>query len=219
VAGLRGTGSKTVRVQGAFVPAHRVQDAATNGPGRPRAARAASALYCQPVGGTLGLALAAVALGGAEGAFELFRQRMKQRVLRLRGEVQAADPAAQIELAATAVRVASARLLLHAACDQVRQAGEADGEPSAEALAELRVYKAHVVALCAEAINRLFASSGGGALQDANPLQRLWRDVHAVQAHASLTWSTQAQNYGSIAVGLGPTLRAWWQGSPARSSG
>jgi len=74
------------------------------------------------------------------------------------------------------------------------------------------VYKAHVVALCAEAIDRLFASSGGGALQDANPLQRLWRDVHAVQAHASLNWSSQAQNYGSIAVGLGPTLQGWWRG-------
>src|SRR5262249_49738383 len=175
--------------------------------------------YCQPVAGTLGLALAAVALGGAESAIELFRERMKQRVLRLRREVQAADPAAQIELAATVVRVASARLLLHDACEQVRQAGEADGELNAEVIARLRVYKAHVVALCVEGIDRLFAASGGGALQDASPLQRLWRDVHAVQAHASLNWSSQAQNYGSIAVGLGPTIQGWWRGWPARRSG
>jgi len=60
---------------------------------------------------------------------------------------------------------------------------------------------------CVAAIDRLFAASGGGALQDGHPLQRIWRDVHAVQAHAGLTWSNHARNYGSLAVGLPPTNR------------
>jgi alkylation response protein AidB-like acyl-CoA dehydrogenase len=205
VAGLRGTGSKTVTVDGVVVPGHRVRDAeALTG------ARAASPLYCQPFGGTLGLVLAAVAVGGAEGALEQFRERITQRVLRHQGRVQALDPAAQMDLADAAMQIKSARLLLEDACAIVRVAGERSAELSALELAELRVRKAHIVRLSTQAIDRLFGSSGGGALQETNPLQRFWRDVHAIQAHAGLNWSSHAQNYGSIAVGLGPTTQRPW---------
>ena len=204
--GLRGTGSKTLSVDGAFVPGHRVCDSQvlTSAP------LDGSALFCQPFGGTLGLVLAAVAVGGAEGALETFRQRIAQRVLRHQGRVQALDPAAQMDLAEAAMQIQSARLLLEDACNTVRVAGEQSAELSGLQLAELRVRKAHVVRLCTQAIDRLFASSGGGALQETNPLQRFWRDVHAIQAHAGLNWSSHAQNYGSIAVGLGPTVQRPW---------
>jgi len=206
VAGLRGTGSKTLSVDAAFVPAHRVRDSQvlTSAP------LDGSALFCQPFGGTLGLVLAAVAVGGAEGALETFRQRIAQRVLRHQGRVQALDPAAQMDLAESAMQIQSARLLLEDACDTVRSAGEQSAELSGLQLAELRVRKAHVVRACTQAIDRLFASSGGGALQETNAMQRFWRDVHAIQAHAGLNWSSHAQNYGSIALGLGPTVQRPW---------
>ena len=206
VAGLRGTGSKTVSVEGAFVPDHRVSDARALTPtaGKP------SPLFCQPFGGTLGLVLAAVAVSGAEGALELFKERITQRVLRHQGRVQALDPAAQLDLAEATVQTRSARLLLEDAVAIVRAAGERSAELSALELAELRMRKAHVVRLCTLAIDRLFGSSGGGALQETSPLQRLWRDVHAIQAHAGLNWNSHAQNYGSLAVGLGPTIQRPW---------
>jgi hypothetical protein len=34
--------------------------------------------------------------------------------------------------------------------------------------------------------------------------------VHAIQAHAGMNWSSHAQNYGSLAVGLEPTIRRPW---------
>jgi alkylation response protein AidB-like acyl-CoA dehydrogenase len=210
VAGLRGTGSKTVTVEGAFVPRHRVRDSRALAVAPPAGPPATPPLFCQPFGGTLGLVLAAVAVGGAEGALEEFRQRITQRVLRHQGRVQALDPAAQMDLADAAMQTRSARLLLEDACDIVRVAGEQSTELGALELAELRVRKAHVVRLCSQAIDRLFGSSGGGALQETSPLQRFWRDVHAIQAHAGLNWSSHAQNYGSLAVGLGPTLNRPW---------
>lgn len=205
VAGLRGTGSKTVTVAEAFVPAHRVLDTA---PGAPTpGSRGAAPLFRQPIPLTLGLALAAVALGGAAGALELFRERLLTRVLHLQSDVQAADPAAQMDLAEAAVGIECARLLLDGQAEVARLAGEHGDELTHERLATKRLYTAHAVRLCAEAVDRLFAASGGGALQDTNPLQRIWRDVHAVQAHATMTWSAKARNYGSVAVGLGPTQR------------
>lgn len=210
VAGLRGTGSKTLSVRGSLVPKYRMRDseALVTAPlfhGRPT-----PPLFCQPFGGSLGLVLAAVAVGGAEGALDQFRTRASQRVLRYQNRVQAADPAAQMDLAEATLRVTSARLLLEDACEIVRTAGERSAELSVATLAELRARKAFVVRLCTDAVDRLFASSGGGALQETNPLQRLWRDVHAIQAHAGLNWSAHAQNYGGIAVGLEPTIRRPW---------
>jgi hypothetical protein len=41
-------------------------------------------------------------------------------------------------------------------------------------------------------------------------MQRFRRDVFAIQALAGLNWSTHAQNYGRIAVGLGPTVQRPW---------
>jgi len=205
VVGLRGTGSKTVSVDGAFVPTYRLRDSqaltvAPLGDGR-------APLFCQPFNGTLGLVLTAVAVGGAEGALETFRQRISQRVLRRQGYLQALDPSAQLDLAESTLQIKSARLLLEDACEVARAAGERGVDLTALELAELRVRKAYVVRECTRAVDRLFAASGGGALQESSPLQRYWRDVHAIQAHGGMAWSTTAQNYGSLAVGLESTIR------------
>ncbi len=210
VAGLRGTGSKTLSVHAALVPSYRMRDSEALVAAPVFHGRATPPLYCQPFGGSLGLVLASVALGGAEGALDYFRERALQRVLRYQNRVQATDPAAHLDLAESALRITSARLLLEDACETVRAAGERSEQLSVATLAELRARKAFVVRLCTEAVDRLFASSGGGALQETNPLQRQWRDIHAIQAHAAMNWSAQGQNYGGISVGLEPTLRRPW---------
>jgi 3-hydroxy-9,10-secoandrosta-1,3,5(10)-triene-9,17-dione monooxygenase len=210
VAGLRGTGSKTVRVEGAFVPRHRVRDSDTLTGAQRVSPSARVPLFCQPFNGTLALVLVAVALGGAEGALKYFRQRISRRVLPRQGRVQALDPAAQMDLAESTLQIRSARLLLEDACRTVRVVGEHFSDLSESELAELRVIKAYVVRQCTAAVDRLFAASGGGALQETDPLQRYWRDMHAVQAHGGMAWSTTALNYGSLAVGLEPTIRRPW---------
>jgi alkylation response protein AidB-like acyl-CoA dehydrogenase len=210
VAGLRGTGSKTLRVAGAFVPEHRVRDSSALTLPPVFHAQPTVPLFCQPFGGTLGLVLAAVAVGGAEGALEHFRRRAAERTLRHQNRLQASDPAAHLDLSEAALRVESARLLLQDACEMVRVAGVRSEGLSVETLAELRARKAFIVRLATEAVDRLFAASGGGALQETNPLQRLWRDVHAIHAHAGMNWSSHAQNYGSVLAGLGPTINRPW---------
>jgi 3-hydroxy-9,10-secoandrosta-1,3,5(10)-triene-9,17-dione monooxygenase len=210
VAGLRGTGSKTLSVRRRRVPIYRMRHSEALVAAPLFQSRSTPPLFCQPFGGSLGLVLAAIAVGGADGALEHFRTRASQRVLRHQNRVQAADPAAHLDLAEATLRVTSARLLLEDASEIVRAAGERAEPLSVAALAELRARKAFVVRLCTEAIDRLFASSGGGALQETNPLQRHWRDVHAIQAHAGMNWSAHAQNYGGIAVGLEPTIRRPW---------
>jgi len=204
VAGLCGTGSKTISVNGARVPEHRALDL-SEWPA-PGVTPDMPALFRQPVG-TLGHALAAVALGGAEAALDVFRESAAKRVLLHQGRVQAEDPAAQLDIAEAVVRIESARLLLRHGSELVCQMGVENAKMSPLDAARFRMYKAHVARQCAEAVDRLFAASGGGALQQSHPLQRIWRDVHAIQAHAGLTWSNHARNFGAQAVGLPPTNR------------
>lgn len=205
VAGLRGTGSKTVSVQRTFVPAHRALDP-TQRP-MPGITPDAPPLLRQPIPATLGHALAAVAIGGAGAALVAFRDNAAKRVLKGTGKTQAADPTAHLDIADATALVDSARLLSSHCADVARESGRSGGEMELADIAKLRMYKGHVVRQCVTAVERLFAASGGGALQASNALQRMWRDVHAVQAHAGLTWASGARNYGALAVGLPPTSR------------
>jgi alkylation response protein AidB-like acyl-CoA dehydrogenase len=90
------------------------------------------------------------------------------------------------------------RTMVHAAGRQKRQFDIAEH-------ARTRLQLAHVVRLAVSAIDRLFSNSGGGALQETQPIPRLWRDVHAVQSHVAFNWGNHARNYGSIVAGQGAT--------------
>lgn len=208
VAALRGTGSKTVSVKGKYVPIHRMLDmdtasAAAMHPHNPP-------LYRQHLSATLGPILAGVALGGAEAAYEFLRERMKKRVIASQSRVQAADPTAQLELAEIGIRIRAARLLFEDLFETSRLAGEESRSLTPAEVSALQLQKVQAVRLAAEATARVFASSGGAALLLTNPLQRYFRDVHAVQNHADMSWTTHARNYGSLAVGLEPTVRKVW---------
>jgi len=48
----------------------------------------------------------------------------------------------------------------------------------------------------------LFTASGGGAIYERNPIQRAFRDVHAANAHYSVTWAVNGALYGRVALGL-----------------
>ena len=44
--------------------------------------------------------------------------------------------------------------------------------------------------------------NGAKGLAVGNATQRLWRDIHAVSAHAALTWDIQGQHYARARLGL-----------------
>jgi 3-hydroxy-9,10-secoandrosta-1,3,5(10)-triene-9,17-dione monooxygenase len=50
----------------------------------------------------------------------------------------------------------------------------------------------------------LFTASGGRAIFRRNPLQRAWRDVHAIRAHAANDLEKIAPVFGRIELDLPP---------------
>ena len=182
VAGLKGTGSKDVVAQDVFVPAQRA---------RP---------FQETLGMCLDLAVAVIAgplLGAAEAAVDCFRRRLTERVLITSLNRQSQMGSAKNRLAESSAEVYAARLLLErtAADIEARIAGKQNPHPAWNA--QVSRDTAYVAQLATRATQRVFEASGGSALQDSEPIQRIWRDVHAGHSHAYLDWDVAAEGWSN----------------------
>ncbi|MGW2221006.1 acyl-CoA dehydrogenase, partial [Nonomuraea sp. NPDC001684] len=61
-----------------------------------------------------------------------------------------------------------------------------------------------VCRLAKEAVDILATASGGSSIYSDVPIQRIARDVHAVNQHALMHPNTNAELYGRILCGLEP---------------
>ena len=187
--GLRGTGSNTVTVDDVFVPEHRsfLRDVLLTG------VPEADAAPCHRVPYPLvaGLLFSAPALGAARGALDSWGAIVRQR--RATG-----DPVVQQALARCSADIDAAQLLLEAAAARADQAAltpPAAFEP--ETAARNQRDASAAVDLLTGAVERLFRTAGVRALSQDNPLQRAWRDIHTVAAHATLQPGPAATAYAS----------------------
>lgn len=66
------------------------------------------------------------------------------------------------------------------------------GEPfTIEDRARYRLNLGHVAQSCCEAVDVLLPLTGGRGLETTHPMQRAWRDVHAVAQHVGLVFASR----------------------------
>jgi alkylation response protein AidB-like acyl-CoA dehydrogenase len=195
VAGLRGTGSHDLTVEGVFVPADRSVSLMTDRP------RVAGPLYAFPVFGLLAIGIAAVALGIARAAIDelirLAREKAPQgskRTLSERGVVQA-------EIAQAEALVRSGRAFLHETIERAWTAAGLDGTITTADRASLRLAATHATTSAAKATDFAYNAGGGTSIYASSPLQRCFRDVHVATQHAMVASST-LELTGRILLGL-----------------
>ena len=97
-----------------------------------------------------------------------------------------------------------ARLLLHKCADDIEEAAGQGGLMEFTARARVRMDCAHAVRECLAAVELLFLACGGSGIGEANPVQRAWRDLHAINMHGLLTLETNQEMYGRVVLGLTP---------------
>jgi 3-hydroxy-9,10-secoandrosta-1,3,5(10)-triene-9,17-dione monooxygenase len=178
VAGLAGTGSNDIVVDRAFVPEHRTNRFIEIQP------RHARPLYRLPFGGIFNSGIAAPALGAAQGTLEIFRSQTRQRRAAYDGARIAEDPFAQHTLAQATGMIDGARLRFERSWSEIWPCAEAGRELPMALRRRLRFDANQAVAASIHAVDLLFAASGGKAIFLDNPMQRMFRDVHAMRAHA-----------------------------------
>jgi 3-hydroxy-9,10-secoandrosta-1,3,5(10)-triene-9,17-dione monooxygenase len=205
VAGLAGTGSKDIVIEEALIPDHRALSLPDAFEGRaPGALNAGSALLRVPFGTMLLYALAGPALGLTRGAAEAYAERARTRLLTYTLEKQAEQAPAQVALGESLYDLDAVELIWERDLREVAEITSVGGEVGIEQRAR---YKRNVglgLRTCQGAVDRLFALSGAHGLFDASPIQRAFRDVHAMSAHAALDPIDSARVMGRVALGLEP---------------
>jgi resorcinol 4-hydroxylase (FADH2) len=210
VIGLAGTGSKTLVLDGAVVPKHRVltfeQTTSGQTPGSQLYARNPSFLI--PMLCNIPSCLAATAVGAAAGALDDYVAGTIQRTTR--GAV-AGSHNKMAEFATVQLRVADAAASTDAAREillrdlRLRAQTVRSGLPiTIEDRITSRRGQAFAVSLAIRATEALNASTGGHGLALSNPVQRAWRDANAVGRHISMNWDAVGTMYGQLKLGLEP---------------
>ena len=209
VAGLAGTGSRTVYLDDLFVPAHRVLSFVAGTSGKaPGTSVNPGPLYRIPFMACVPTCLVAPVLGMAEGALGIYLESTQDRSTR--GAVaggnsrMAGFATVQMRVAEAAASIDAARTVLMRDIQET-QTLSADGR-SIGLETRLRNRRTHAFAtkLLVQAVDALFYGSGGNALATDLPLQRMWRDIHAAGVHISLNWDAVSTMYGQYALGLEP---------------
>jgi alkylation response protein AidB-like acyl-CoA dehydrogenase len=200
VSGLRGTGSKDIEVNEAFVPAHRI--GSIMGPINDRGYELhGRASYRLPVMSILPFTLCSPLVGMAQGALDEFIERLAGKTGRGR---TAESVAIQLRIAESSAEIDAARLLVKTTSRGLIESA-ANGElPNEMEQATARRNYGFVARLCLQAVNRLFEAAGGHALYETQALQRFHRDAHAGSHQVALYWDAIGEAYGRTALGLPP---------------
>ncbi|TFF13581.1 flavin-dependent monooxygenase [Pseudomonas sp. BCA14] len=205
-AGMKGSGTKTLLIDNAWVPEHRIQKAKDMMEGKSAGfgLYPDSQIFYAPYRPYFASGFSTVSLGVAERMLEVFREKTRNRVRAYTGAAVGAATPALMRLAESTHQVAAARAFLEKTWQDHAEHSAAQRYPSRETLAFWRTNQAYATKMCIEAVDRLFAAAGGNAWFEHNEMQRLFRDSHMTGAHAYTDYDVCAQILGRELMGLEP---------------
>jgi 3-hydroxy-9,10-secoandrosta-1,3,5(10)-triene-9,17-dione monooxygenase len=207
-AGLAGTGSCGVQARDVFVPHYRTLrlhdllnatapgSEVNDGP-----------MYKLPLVGAWQVFLTAPAVGIARAVMDAWIAREKSRLLPATGASRSGDSIGLARLGGAGARIEAAETLIRGAAENMTSDVRALGAAAPATLARSRRDNAFSVRLCVEAVEDLFVNAGASTLDESSPIQRHWRDVHAVAQHAANRLDMNLRAWGERALGLNDGLR------------
>ena len=83
------------------------------------------------------------------------------------------------------------------------EAAQAGRELSLREVAVLRLSRTHAVQAAVQAVDLMYTDAGGAAIYTRNPLERCFRDIHAVTQHVSMNPANYEVS-GRVLLGLDP---------------
>ncbi|MEX5627415.1 p-hydroxyphenylacetate 3-hydroxylase oxygenase component [Pseudomonas marginalis] len=205
-AGMKGSGTKTLIIDKAWVPEHRIQKAKDMMEGKSAGfgLYPDSRIFYSPYRPYFASGFSTVSLGVAERMLEVFREKTKTRVRAYTGAAVGAATPALMRLAESTHQVAAARAFLEKTWDEHAEHSEQQRYPSRQTLAFWRTNQAYATKMCIQAVDRLFEAAGGNAWFEHNEMQRLFRDSHMTGAHAYTDYDVCAQILGRELMSLEP---------------
>ena len=200
--GLAGTGSNDVLLDNVFIPEHRLLEATgLRGGPTPGSEVNDGYLYRQPLFGTFSFNLIGNVIGIARGASEVVIDALRVRTA-MSGAIVGRNQSVQLRVAEALSEIGAAHALVFRNRDEIVRDGRRGHVPDLATRARYRGDNGFAAKLCVAAVDRLIPTLGARGLEAGHPLQRAWRDIHAIAQHIALTWDIQGTLHGTVALGL-----------------
>lgn len=201
-SGLAGTGSNDFLAESLFVPEHRViAVSALKGGETPGSSINPSPFYRLPLWAFFPFALIGAGLGAAKGALEQVVEGLANR--KSIAQVRIAEQqSVQLRIARATAQINAAEALLLQDLQTINLDAAAGALPETEQRLRYRLDLSYAIELCTQSVDTLYPLLGGRGLVATDPVQRAWRDVHAVAQHIALVWDVTAGLYGAVRLGF-----------------
>jgi alkylation response protein AidB-like acyl-CoA dehydrogenase len=210
VAGMRGTASNTLIAQEVFVPSYRILPVPSAIEGSYPTEHHDEALYRAAFVPVLALVLAGPQVGLARGALEVVMESLAKG----RGisytfySTSSLAPTTQLQVAEAAQLIDTAFLHLMRAAGDIDQAAQSGHYLDFGGRARVRADVGTVARRCREAVELLLNVHGAGSFAEANPLQRIWRDLEVCSRHAVVNADISHELYGRALLGVAEQITA-----------
>jgi 3-hydroxy-9,10-secoandrosta-1,3,5(10)-triene-9,17-dione monooxygenase len=211
VLGMRSTGSKSVRANEVFVPEHRAlcMYDIRGGNEFPGARSNPNPMFRVPLAALGSHCLAGAGVGNAQAALELTVEAIKERSTNYTAMRMRDFQAVQLRVARAGAQVDAARLVIRADCHEAERIAHESRAPTIEEKLRFKRNAAWAMEQCTEAVDSLHALAGANGIYDHYPIQRLFRDQHALSAHIGFSWDAQGGSWALVAMGgefVSPTM-------------
>jgi pyruvate dehydrogenase complex dehydrogenase (E1) component len=144
-------------------------------------------------------------VGMAKGAKDVFLNRLPGRKITYTDyESQREAPITHIQVAEATMKIDEAEFHARRTAALVDGKGADGTEWKLEERALTRADVGAVIRLAKDAIDILNTASGGTSIYSGIPIQRINRDIQAVNQHALMHPNTNAELYGRVLCGLEP---------------
>lgn len=203
--GMRGTGTKDMVTDGAFVPDHRAlrfEDFQRRPPG---ASCNPGYIYAMEMGPhVLGSSPLGPAVGIAEAALADYIAITRQRVSLVLGTPVGDSDLVQVRLAESAAEIHAADLIARTDLALLHRRGVARRRLTEREKIDVQRNRGFIAELCMRSVARLVRMMGAMGVFDDNPLNRYYRDIHTMTTQVGVAWDTTMPHWGRWALGLPP---------------
>jgi len=200
VSGMRGTGSKSVRLDRVFVPEYRsIALPVLMSPNPPGADVNRGYVYRYNFRAFAGTAMLGPIMGTAEAAFSVYLDSLKQGQFPY---LDVEDPSLQLLIAESDAEIGTARLLLDTLVDRQHSygsSGKSFAMADRVALVRDRTFAARLVL---NAVERLVRSLDCVETFNEHPLHRQHRDLCAMVQQIGINWDRNMSSCGKKLLGL-----------------
>lgn len=201
--GLKGTGSKDIRVKDRFVPEYRtVLSGELGGSDPPGAKLHESYIYRMELQQLFYTLLCGPMLGATRGGLEHYLEQTRERTGAMLGESIVDQIPVQIRVAESYEELRVADLITDSLMQFLHEAGSSGRTIRGIDRLRIRREPAMAARLCLSAITRLANMMGVTGQTGNNPVQRHYRDMRTISTHGGLNRDNGMKPTGKLLLGV-----------------